>query len=476
MTIGYKILKLRWFFILNLVFLVTAPLFAQPASHFYPRAFRGVGEAPLSPAQTVNPNKPPSIPNIHTRPAPHFYPHAFRGVGKAPLSPEQNAIPGSELQTNWYDRIHLSGNVIVAAFYSNHTPTTIGLIPRYIGPSRHASDLAIYFTNLIAEANITTWASTFFDIAFAQRSPSFIRSPAGTGNILFLNNAYIVLADPTVTPLNIKVGRYFIDFGGFDTTSILESFTQLLSWTKATVFRLGISDVGGFSAYAYILKGIDRITDLNTTQARNYGFTLKLSRAINQFKYAFNVGYLANMVASQYSRTTVAHNSNLGRLMAYQRRTPGIDVEAIFNLEPFDASFKYVGSLTPASVNDIPYTHNGGRTFVGAKVAGWNINFGYSFDVFCYITRFAIGYQGSKQSTAVGTAAGSLPNKRPGVYGPFFAIGIPKTRYYSNYTFNFTKRLNLGFEVAKDIGYPKNNGGTGRHAYTVVSEIVANFA
>ncbi len=85
------------------------------------------------------------------------------------------------------DQIHWSGQVNVAGFGSNYTPNTVGVLPNSIGSSSSASALAIQYSRLTADAKISEWVKGLINIAYEQRSPSFIRNPLGGGDVLFVD-------------------------------------------------------------------------------------------------------------------------------------------------------------------------------------------------------------------------------------------------------------------------------------------------
>ena len=375
----------------------------------------------------------------------------------------------------WWQRIKLSGNLNEAALFSNHTPTTQGVIPSRIGTSPAATDLVVTFANLSADATLTDWLSTVLAISYAQQSPSFIRSPAGGGNSLFLNQGYFTFANPKVSPWYVIGGRTFVDFGGLDDTSFLESPYQLLTLNRETVLSGGFKDLQGFNASIYTFRGLRRIDLINTTRINTFGATLGYAYSNQSMGFDFGAGYVSDILSGLYPSSTVAGGSTLNGGF-YHTSLPAIDLHALVRFAPFDASVKYAGATRRASVLDIPFTTNGGVSFRGAEPAAWGVNVGYTFNVFShYSSRLGVGYQGSSESVALGTASGSVANAGAGVYGAFFAIGLPQHRYYANYSINLSKWASLGFEYAHDVGYGVNNGGTGRSSDIGVAALSLKF-
>lgn len=378
------------------------------------------------------------------------------------------------LSSNWFDRVNISGSISIGGFASNHTPTTIGVIPSNMGNSPRATDIAITYASLGANSQLTDWMSTTLNFAYQQAAPSFIRSPVGGGNVVLLDTAYITFANTDCTPAYIKVGRYFVSFGGLDNTSNLESTTQLLSLMRQTIVSAGIANWHGIYASAYIFRGLNQIRYLNTTQARTFGGTFGYEYGNKAVQYNLGMGYINNLVSALYTNSTVANGSPLNG-NNYTKAVPGLDLHAIGNWHAADASIRYIASLSAFDVTDLPYTTNGGATFKGAKPVAWGVNGGYKFDVKSYSTRLGLGYQGSSEAVALGKASGSATNATAGVYGTSFAIGMPKIRFYTNYAITLNKWVNLAFELAQDRGYGTSNGGTGRSAITGIMMLTAKY-
>ena len=373
----------------------------------------------------------------------------------------------------WSDRISFSGDVDLTGFAANHTPTTVGVIPSNIGHSPAASDLSVTFASVGANAKITDWMKAVLAISYQQSAPSFIRSPSGGGDSLFVDQAYVIFAKPDATPLNLKIGRSFIDFGGIDTTTYLESTTQLLSLMRQTEIELGV-DWQGWKSAVYLFRGLDTTGEPNTTRANNYGVNIGFGKKDTALGYNLSAGYVSNIASALYAISTVANGSTLANGY-YHHNVPGLDIHACANWNAFDVNVKYIAALTAFSVLDVPYTNNAGLTFSGAKPATWGLSAGYQFDVLSHSGRLGLGYQGSSESAALGKAIGSTSLATAGIYGTSFAIGMPQSRIYANYTVHIVKWAELGFELARDQGYSTNNGGTGRSAYTGLMTVMTHI-
>ncbi len=392
-----------------------------------------------------------------------------------PSSPiTSSTLSLDDISSWWAKRITCSGEIDSAAFFSNYTPTTRGVIPTAAGTSPGASNLAITFANLQADAALTDWLSTTLAISYQQSTPSFIRSAAGGGNVLFVNQGYVTIAKPSASPFYFMAGRKFIDFGGLDNTSYLESTYQLLTLNRATEVATGFKDAHGFNGSVYTFTGLTNVNSRNTGNINSYGAALGYGFSDQSYGINVGLGYLNDILSGLYISSTVANASTLNA-GNFHTALPAVDLHAKVNLKAFDVSAKYAAAVRRASVLDVPFTVNGGTTFKGAEPAAWGVNLGYTFNIRAHKTRLGAGYQGSHESAALGTASGSVANAVSGVYGTFYAIGMPLTRYYANYSVDLVKWANLGFEYAHDIGYGVSHGGTGRSSDTGVAMISARF-
>src|SRR3990167_6137445 len=375
----------------------------------------------------------------------------------------------------WTDWVTLTGSVSLGGFASNRTPTNACVIPGNIGSSPSATDISVTFADLTFDAKPTRWLETLIEMSYQQQSPSFIRSPAGGGNVLFVNQAYMIFANPACSPFYAKFGRELIEFGGLDSTSLLESMTQLLTLTRATVAQVGFVDLNHFYGSLYGFRGLTRNSNRNTTLIDSVGARLAYDQKGEQAGYLFHIDYLSNIVSSLFNSSTVAGSSTLNSGF-YHRAVSGLDLYAKANWRAYDISANYATALNSFSVLDVPYTTNGGSSFRGAEPAAWGANAGYSFDLYNYQTRFGIGYQGTSQAVALGSALGSVSNAVAGVYGQFFAIGMPRSRLYANYKIEFAKWVNLGMEVAGDKGYGSQYGGEARTSLIGAMVVTAKLA
>lgn len=389
----------------------------------------------------------------------------------AAVSENHAVLPNDN--TWWQNRITLSGAINTAAFLSDYTPTTRGVIPSNIGSSPESSDVNINFATIAANAKLADWLSSELSLSFEKQSPSFIRSVVGGGSLI-VDQAFVTVANPSKNPFYFLGGQTFVNFGGLDDTTYLDSTYQLLTLNRQIVLSTGFNDIKGFNASAYVFRGLINNNSQNTTRANNYGLTLGYAHHNQSCGFNFGAGYISDILNGLYPSSTVANASTLSSGYLHNL-VPAIDLHAKATIKHFDMSVKYVGAVKSASVLDVPFTTNGGTSFKGARPAAWGVNGGYAFDVYSHDSRVGLGYQGSSESAALGKTAGSATNAVAGVYGTSFAIGMPEKRYYANYSVTLIKWASLAFEYSHDVGYSVSNGGTGLAANIGVAMLSTKF-
>lgn len=252
-----------------------------------------------------------------------------------------------------------------------------------------------------------------------------------------------------------------------DYNSLLESPTQLLSLARQTIVSVGFTNLlGYFSGAAYAFRGMQPVNNDNSTHINNVGLSFNVAHSMGVFSYQLGAGYLRNLADILYISTTTALNSNLGSINSYTNAVNGIDLHGKVFIGSVDASVKYIGAINSFSEHDVPFTSDGGQTYVGAKPASWDTNLGYNFPIFCRHSRIGIGYEGSKQAVAIGTVPGDTALPQQGIYGPVNAVGMPKARYYGNYLIDLYKWFRVETEIDNDRAYGISNGGSGKNAVT----------
>lgn len=389
------------------------------------------------------------------------------------LSAQTNTVNSDNANDSWLHRITFSGGVNVAAFTSDYTPTTRGVIPSNIGGSPSASDINITLANLAANAKLTDWMSAMLKISYSQSSPSFTPSAAGGGTI-FIDNASVTFANANSTPFYLTAGRQFVGFGGLDHSSYLESPYQLFTLNRQTLVAVGFKNWEHFDGAVYAFRGLKHSALTNTTRINTYGLAAGYAQNEKTRGFQVGAGYISNFLDALYPSSTTASSSTLNS-GTYHTEVPAIEAHANMHYRHFDANIKYAGATKRASVLDVPFTTNSGASLRGAEPAVWGVNGGYSFHSFSRHSRVGAGYQSSSEAAALGTATGAAANASSGTYGSTFAIGMPEHRYYTNYTITLVKWATLGLEYAHDIGYRAVNGGTGRSSNIGVAMLCTKF-
>lgn len=347
----------------------------------------------------------------------------------------------------WTDRVTISGMINVDGTVANRAPVTYS--------KNHLSEIAIRNANLFVDAEVSDWSRVHLGFLYQTFNRNLYRLPTSvtTGNSL-VDEAYIVLGNFTKSPLYLRAGRQYIQFGNYQRFQVTDSLTQLLSQTQATALDVGFVASNGFNFSLYTFRGLPKINDAtNTTRVQNYGANIGIAQTYNRFCYNLSVGYIRNILDADYIRQALP--------TGYVRQISGLAVDGGITVGAFDLAAHYVSALQNFAVADGAYTTNSGATFSGAKPSAWGVDAGYSFATLGHSSRIGIGYQGSRQAYGI---------NRLSVAG-----GLPRTRWLANYTVNVARNTDVGVEVYNDRDYGVSNLATGRNALVGVMRLAVRF-
>ncbi len=389
------------------------------------------------------------------------------------------ADTGKTTKDLWADRVKVGGSVSLAGLAANQAPTTIGIQ----GHDGNTSNLILNYSDLNFTAILLEWMTAYTDIAYAQQAPAFIHDQPGNGNVLFLQEAYLKLGTSKTSPYYLKAGLINLPFGGLNYSSNMESFIQLLSLNGPPTLQVGVEQEQGINGSVYVFTKDKLVTDTDSTNVRDYGMAISYIHKSSEVGYRVGAGLISNLLSNFFIGNTTANNSNLhqGR---YVHHVPGLNLQALFNYYRFDGGLRFIGALEPASVNDVPFTTDGGSHLIGAKLAGWSAVLGYTFDIFDYTSRLVGGYEGTSQAAAVGTASGaenfnsksavSVYNTNPKVNN-YAVIGLPKSRIFAMYKLHVNKFAAVSLEIDDYLSYSTSNGGTGKNALMTMLQIGVQY-
>lgn len=367
-------------------------------------------------------------------------------VAKMEAVIQKNQSGGFQQPADWYNRITLSGQANIDAFYSNKTPTTF--------QNNEASSLNLTNANIYVDAIASDWTRFHGSILWQDTNQTFLFRPTTTN--FQLDEGYVTIGNFARSPFYLRAGRQYVDFGDYQRFPMIEQFTQLLTETQGTAATVGMVLPVGFNASIFALQGMPKVTDpvveggtQQRERIRNWGASAQFVNSFclgQKVNYKFGVSYLNNMADVNYISTTPGFDDG------YNSRTQGIAGAFDIGVGAFDATVRYVHALDDFSTSNLVF--NGER----AEPTALDVNAGLSFLTMCHASRLGIGYGYTTDSVDVGN------------------LGLPKQRYLAQYMVNFSRWTDVGVGVYHDIDYSSSNGGTGRNATTGVLRLAVRFA
>jgi len=328
--------------------------------------------------------------------------------------------------------------------------------------------------------NITDWSKAFASISYNNASetgttvasviPTTFAQKAGQYSNVYpvdrlnLEQGYALIGNFDQSPLFLKLGKFFQDFGRYQIHPITRSTTQVLSESLQTAAQVGFVTRMGFHGDIYAFDnplkarnavGLLSANGTTTAQGHNttdYGVALGFDQISDQLSFGINLGYLYNMVGvndvaqavSQYQSGNVFTSNG-----SYYNRVSAGSVDAYVGSGPFSLMVDYVSALKTFNNNDlgskglaavptVAYGKGG-----GAKPWAGNIQAGYGFNGWGKNQNLYLGYQAS---------------------GDAVAIFLPKSRWVVGYNVDMWKNTNIGVQLDHDKDYSLSQGGTGNNS------------
>ncbi|MDQ2995340.1 MAG: hypothetical protein M3R00_10460, partial [Pseudomonadota bacterium] len=174
---------------------------------------------------------------------------------------------------DWVNRFHFSGEINVDLKYSNHGP--LGIVPSFL-TSHDTFGLNVNNANLFVDVDVNRCVTGHIGVAYVADSVNMfdlgintfifdapitdsLRSDRGAvwaNGHLGVDEAYITIRDFAQTPLYLRAGKMYVDFGyNPNPYPISYSYTQLLTQTRATTGELGWASCTGLYGSIFALEG-----------------------------------------------------------------------------------------------------------------------------------------------------------------------------------------------------------------------------
>lgn len=343
---------------------------------------------------------------------------------------------------------------------------------RHIGYSgENTARLSLNDAYVNVYGNVNDWTQAFLSLSYANFQPyRGLDAGGGTGpaNGYLLNGIYsnsyaqnqaqleqgfITFKNMDWSPLFVRVGRMFQDFGRYDIHPITESLPQVLEESLRTSAQFGFMTRMGFNGSVYTFEnGMRQLNPGGSYSAHNrnnWGSALNFSQPSDQLGYDVGIGYLADFTGVDQVQYAVAgFNGTTPNLSGYngtyRNRVSAFNLHGNLNSGPFTLGVHYVTALQNFSTFDLPTRTAAaiaaGGTSTGAKPWAFDIIAGYGFSAWGKDQNVYLGYQASQNAVN---------------------IFLPKARWLAGYGINILKSTNLGLQWNHDQAYSASYGGVG---------------
>lgn len=322
--------------------------------------------------------------------------------------------------------------------------------------------------------NVNDWTKAFASISYndassvsnfvtAATSGSFANKAGQYSNVyptntLTLEQGYVQISNFEQSPLFLKLGKFYQDFGRYTIHPITRSLTQSLSESLHTAAQAGFitkmgfhGDIAAFDtplnqrrSYPTYLQVVS--PSIQGHKTTDYTAALGFDQMNDQLGWGINLGYMYNMVGVNDVTQVVSEYQSFNVLTSngtYRNRVAAGTIDAYITSGPFSLIGDYVTAMQDFSNNDLNskgLSANAYGTNNGAKPWAANLQAGYGFTGWNRNQNVYLGYQAS---------------------GDAVAIFLPKNRWVAGYNVDMWKNTNLGLELDHDTDYGTSQGGTG---------------
>jgi len=343
--------------------------------------------------------------------------------------------------------------------------------------------------DLFTDVALGNWVSAHFDFAYVNASATVHTDAINDGDwgsarrdgaALKVNQVYMLLANPSVTPFFVQMGKMNLNFGDYNPFPMTKSLTQLISEIRTGGMIAGFILPSGFygsANWSMAQQSLENLTYagpflLGTNRDRNYGGKIGFYGDVNCLHINANASYIADMrdadyISSAFFLLNEEHrkffftNLILENQYYLYKRTRGVALHADFRYGPVALGGDYVTALNP--VNE--YSNN-------SRIRAWGVDGSVSFNIpyFNCPSTLSVGYQGSADSAIFHTAVIGPTN-----FGEFNPGKIlPQRRFIGSYTVKVAP-FTAAIEWVNDKDSVSQYGGTDNSSNMGVLRLAAEF-
>ena len=288
-----------------------------------------------------------------------------------------------------------------------------------------SSDISLATAELGIEATPQDWVTGFMLISWEDDDDELI-----------VDQAHITLGNTDDIPYYLSAGKLYVPFGVFETMMISDPITLDIGEIVDNAVQVGM-EINGFQAAAYLYNGeVDKAGDDDTISS--FGFSLGYAMERNEYTLDLGVDWTSNVLESGALSKAIG---DAGDLVDYVH---GVAAHAMAAFGPVCLIGEYV-----FVTGDIEIV--GGDTIKAPSA--FALEAGYTFDVSCFETTLALGYQVSSDAAGI----------------------LPKTKYLASVGVGITDNLGLALEYATTEDYSAVDGGEDDDIDTLTIQLAFEF-
>lgn len=374
---------------------------------------------------------------------------------------------GRPAQANgaWSKYIRVSGGVnvdtkLVGSLGLNDTQsaTNAARTPgRFTGENVRRVGINDAFLNV--DADVNDWISGRVGVTYSAVTDNYNigMDDLDTDLNFHVDQAYVTMANFDKQPYYMRAGLQYVDFGSYSLHPITKPFTQVMTEINDVAIQVGALDMSGVNGSFFIMQTpygkAESPTETSNRRQVNYGGSLSYDYPSNDdMAYHVKVGYLENMVGlDSFARVAGAST------WTYTDAIPMGSLAGGVSSGPFAANFEY-DTAFKSFHDDDGITYQVGRN---AKPKAVDLNVSYKFK---YLDNrdntVVVGYDRSWEASV---------------------MGLPRDRYYVDYTVGLYKNTDVTLEWTHDNDYSSNNlnpdgfVSSGRNFNVVSARLAVNF-
>lgn len=382
---------------------------------------------------------------------------------------QQDGRP-AQANSAWSQYIRVSGGInvdgkLAGTLGNNDTDADGKTSGRFTGVNIKTIGINDAYLNIDGEMN--NWLSGRVGLTYNAVSANYNLSAladdsatgASTGTALYMDQAYVTVADFDKQPYYLRAGVQYVDFGDYELHPITKSFTQEMTEINDVAVQIGLLDSTGINVSAFMMP--TPVTKTNSAghntnhNQLNYGGSVHYSGPMRgESKFDLEAGYLANIVSVEGFQ----RYDNDSAYTTYSTAVPVMFLGAGIQSGPFAVSAKYAEALKSFSDSDAVYYQDD----KSAKPATAELMASYNFKYF----------ENRENTVSVGYARSSEAS----------FMGLPEDRYYVDYSVGLYKNTGLTLQWSHDVDYNSSNlvstgedYATGRNYNVVTARLAVNF-